>query len=124
MSSSDTGADGRRVILLVDDEDGVRAFARDALELSGFEVEEAASLAEATVKFREDGERFDLVLVDYLLGSDSGLDLAASLRQQRPALPVVIMSGMAGSIAGETILEKPFDLATLSRTVENALAKA
>jgi DNA-binding NtrC family response regulator len=81
----------------------------------------AAALAAA------DAERFDLVMTDIVMAGDvDGLGVARTLGQQKPDLPVLLVTGYsdaASRVAGEfTVLCKPFQMAELSRTVARMIA--
>ncbi len=119
--------DGER-ILLVEDEAVVREFASMALREYGYEVEVAASAAEAVSVFHRAGP-FDLVLSDVVLPDQSGLDLVEHLLTQHPELPALLTSGYTddrsrfGVIAdrGLPYLPKPYRLEVLLRAVRKAL---
>jgi CheY-like chemotaxis protein len=119
---------GERV-LLVDDEAAMRTVCRMNLELEGFDVLEAAEGAEALkLALRE---RPDLVLLDVMMPSMDGFDVARRL-QSNPAtrkIPVVFMTALAagddrrrGFEAGAVgYVVKPFDPVYLGETVRHTL---
>jgi CheY-like chemotaxis protein len=76
-------------ILIVDDHDGFRAFARSMLEAAGFTVAEAATGAEATQAAR--AVRPGLVLLDIQLPDFDGFEVARRLAA-RPGGPVVVLT--------------------------------
>jgi CheY-like chemotaxis protein len=106
------GPAARGIVLLVEDEDGVREFVRFVLEQNGYVVVPAADGEAALALFRADPGRFDLVLSDVLMPHRTGPELAAELRRLRPGIPVVFMSGFTGDAppgaAPVVLLEKPF----------------
>jgi nitrogen-specific signal transduction histidine kinase len=113
--------DGRRrgTVLLVDDEDLVRASAADMLIDLGYEVTEAAS-AEAALKLMDNGLVPDLVVTDHLMPGMSGTELARLLKVRSPAIPVLIVSGYAevDGVAPELPrLTKPFRRAELDASL-------
>jgi two-component system, cell cycle sensor histidine kinase and response regulator CckA len=92
-------------VLLVEDEDAVRAACRRILERAGFNVLEASSGSEAIAELAE--APTDLLLTDVVMpGGLSGRDLANSLQKSRPGLKVLFMTGYnADAIATRGILE-------------------
>ncbi|MGA8990846.1 MAG: response regulator [Rhodoplanes sp.] len=108
----------RRTVLVVEDNLPVAEVCESYLHKLGYDVEHAASPREA-ISFLQDAHHIDVVLSDILMpGGMSGLDLARKLREMRPTLPVVLMTGFsdcANEVAhdGFPVLRKPFDLTTL-----------
>lgn len=82
--------------LLVDDEDLVRASTADMLSELGYRVVEVAS-AEAALRALDGGLRVDLVVTDHLMPGMTGVDLAYAIRERRPGMPVLLVSGFAES---------------------------
>jgi PAS domain S-box-containing protein len=91
-------AGGGAIILLVEDNDQVRAFAEGLLVELDFRVISAAG-AEAALLVLE-REPIDLLFTDVLMPGMSGLELAARARARRPDLPVLLASGYSAEIAG------------------------
>lgn len=79
-------------ILVIDDQNDVRAVISMVLQVNSFDVVEAATAA-AGLKAFEDGH-FDVVIVDILLDDAMGYDVIAALRDRAPDLPVVAVSGL------------------------------
>ena len=96
--SSPQAMPGAARILLVDDDAGVRNATAMLLEVEGFEVARAASLAEAIREARR-GERIDLVIADYhLQKGETGVDVIAAVRQLAgESLAAVLVSGDTSS---------------------------
>ena len=118
------------VILLVEDEAPVRAFASRALRLRGYTVIEA-DCAEAALEITEDpATGIDIFVTDVIMPGLDGPTWVRRALEGRPGTPVVFVSGYAedaleGSsetIPSSTFLPKPFSLNALSDTVETALA--
>jgi PAS domain S-box-containing protein len=80
--------------LLVDDEELVRITTADMLTDLGFEVVEARS-AEAAIRILDRGSAFDVLVTDHLMPGMTGTDLARHVRDARPGLPVLLVSGYA-----------------------------
>jgi DNA-binding NtrC family response regulator len=120
---------GPFIVLLAEDEEGVRAFVRQALEHAGHTVVAAADAGAAERVFRTDPDRFDLLLTDVLMPGRTGPELAAVLRAVRPDLPVLFMSGYPGGPndapdplpPGATLLDKPFSIDRLLHAVAAAV---
>lgn len=123
------GAGAGRTILVVEDEPAVRSVVRRYLEGSGYRVYEAASAAEALQRIAECGlEHLDLVMTDVIMPGLSGIELVERLRERRPDLPVVFMSGYAeeemlerGHRLEGSFLYKPFDHGDLMTVVARIL---
>ncbi len=84
---------GSETILVVEDEQLVRALTRRTLERTGYRVYEAANGAEALQVVRELGDRLQLVITDIVMPVMGGRELAATLRRERPSLTILFMSG-------------------------------
>jgi two-component system, cell cycle sensor histidine kinase and response regulator CckA len=120
---------GTETLLLVEDEAAVRASVRRLLEWHGYTVLEARNGAEALKIYESREDEIDLVLTDILMPEMGGQELIERLRERRPDLRVVFMSGYAeralttnGWIpVGAGYLEKPFTVETLMRRVREVL---
>ena len=114
--------EGKKV-LVVDDDASLRLLCRVNLELDGFRVLEAGSLAQAAAMLAED--EFDAVLLDLHLGDGDGRDLLASLGEERPPVALFTGSEVIGpelrSMA-EDVLSKPFQLDELLSTVRKLVS--
>jgi CheY-like chemotaxis protein len=112
-------------VLLVEDETMVRDMVRTFLERAGYQVVALASAEEAMAG--EYLEATDLLLTDVMLRGKTGVELAATLREQRPNLKVVYMSGsVADQATRESVvspdarfLAKPFTRTMLLETVRS-----
>ncbi len=102
-------------ILLVDDEESVRAAMRMLLEIDGHQVAEASNGAEALNLFTH--AEFDLVITDFQMPEMRGNELAVSIKLLAPSLPVLMIT--ASDMARDTenpadaFLNKPFMLPEL-----------
>jgi PAS domain S-box-containing protein len=122
---------GRETILLVEDEDSVRRFAKHALERHGFRVIETASPEQALSLATANDPPIDLLLTDVVMPHLSGPELAERLGKIRPDLPVLYMSGYPSSMvmqgaqssASVRLLPKPFTTADLLANVDDVLRK-
>lgn len=120
---------GDGVILLVEDEAPVRAFASRALRLRGYTVLEADS-AEAALKTLEDSSlNIDVFVTDVVMPGMDGPSWVREALKERPGVRVVFVSGYAEDSFGETqikipnsvFLPKPFSLSDLTDTVHRQL---
>lgn len=106
---------GRRV-LVTDDADVVRRMMRITLELAGYVVIEAESGLAALNIVEAEGDNLALVVSDVLMPGLSGRGFMERVRELRPGLPVLLVSGLpleahvaAGRLpADATLLQKPF----------------
>ncbi|MFK7870303.1 MAG: ATP-binding protein [Roseobacter sp.] len=124
-----TGKHGDGVILLVEDEAPVRAFASRALRLRGYTVLEADS-AEAALKTLEDDTlNVDVFVTDVVMPGMDGPSWVREALKERPGVRVVFVSGYAEDSFGEAqtkipnsvFLPKPFSLNDLTETVHEQL---
>jgi len=116
-------------ILVVEDEDMVRAVAERALVRQGYVVETACDGEEALALFA-DGKRYDLVVSDVVMPNMDGPTMARNLRGQFGDIRLLFMSGYAEEQLRETIsldnvsfLPKPFSVQQIAEAVHDALAR-
>lgn len=120
---------GTETILLVEDEESVLNVVCDMLESAGYRVVTAPSAESIDAVVGAHLGSLHLLLTDVVLPDASGLDIAERLRQQRPGLPVLFMSGYAepafadgrGGDLGSHFIAKPFDRQKLLRAVRRAI---
>jgi PAS domain S-box-containing protein len=123
---------GSGTVLLAEDDAAVRGLARAILEGSGFTVLAAANGQEAVELFRERGGAVVLALLDLKMPRLNGLEALARLRQLRPGLPAVLMSGyseeevaqQAAEQGGASVVQKPFSPAELVAILRQVLEAA
>ena len=112
-------------ILVVEDDAMVRRVVRRILEEHRYRVVDVAAADEALVICHDAAHAVDLLVSDLHLPRMSGGELARRVRQIRPDLRILFMSGWADerSLAGlrVPVLEKPFDDASLARRVREVL---
>lgn len=122
---SDSDLGGGEVVLVVEDEDGVRDLVMEILRNQGYTVLSAASGEEALEVARAHGRAIDLLLSDVVMTGMNGHDLARQIKAVRPETRVLYMSGYARSgIAQDSVLQdpasfvaKPFSVRELSQRV-------
>lgn len=113
-------------ILLVDDDPEVRAAVADMLRSRGHRVTEADNGPQALLEI-ERGE-FALLILDYAMPGMNGAEVAAQVREQRPELKMLFLSGYADSAAidqavdGQArVLRKPIGASGLFEAVDSLL---
>ena len=119
-----------RCVVVVEDETEVLSLLRDLLELEAYQVigVETPELALPAIR----GISPDLFLIDVMLPKMSGIELAIQLRAQGyPTTPMIGMSASrlmtrfaAQSSVFTQVIDKPFDLHTLTGAIERALARS
>ncbi len=120
---------GLETVLLVEDEDSVRALAETILLRLGYRVLAAESGEKALEIWEECGGRIDILLTDVIMPRIGGGELAHKLRESNPRLKVLFMSGYTddmlashGVMAGETqLIQKPFTAEALGRKLRSVL---
>src|SRR5664279_5125444 len=114
-------------LLVVEDEPALRLALVSILRRFGYKVLEADQADAAQAMWREHGPTINLLITDMVMpGEMSGLQLIQALRAERPQLQAIICSGYLGTqgipaSADIQILPKPFETATLLRTVRRSL---
>jgi DNA-binding NtrC family response regulator len=113
-------------VLVVDDDASIRFLCRVNLELDGWTVRDAGTLAEAREAL-SDG-RVQVALLDVHVGGSSGLDFLDELRRDHPGLPVAMLTGSVGTeafsgVAADAVLPKPFTLEQLNETVRTLASR-
>ncbi len=123
---------GHETILLVEDEDGLRALTRSVLQRAGYRVVDACNGVEALKICETSGEKIDLLLTDVVMQQMSGRELTDKLMPKYPEIRVVFMSGYASDamvqhgveVGTAAFLQKPFTTQGLIQKVREALDSA
>lgn len=121
--------EGDGVILLVEDEAPVRAFASRALRLRGYTVLEAESAEDALEMLEETDLSVDIFVTDVIMPGMDGPSWVRQALETRPGVRVVFVSGYAEDAFGEgqmkipnsVFLPKPFSLSELTETIRRQL---
>ena len=121
---------GQGVILLVEDEEGLRALNARGLASRGYTVLEASNGVEALEVLEREG-RVDLVVSDVVMPEMDGPTLLKELRARDPAIKIIFVSGYAEEAFAKNLpsqeqyafLAKPFTLKQLVAEVKETLAK-
>jgi two-component system cell cycle sensor histidine kinase/response regulator CckA len=122
---------GHERILLVEDEDSVRAFSARALRTTGYEVLEAESGDEALDVLEEINYEIDLMISDVVMPEMDGPTLLTKVRERMPELKVIFVSGYAEESVRQDIadnqsvefLPKPYSLDQINSKVKEVLGK-
>ena len=112
---------GHETILLAEDEVGIRAMTKAYLEGLGYQVLEAANGAEAVkISHRYHGS-IDLVVADLLMPLMRGDVAVASIREDRPDVKALYISGSIGDASHSDVLPKPFEFTELGQRIRMVL---
>jgi DNA-binding response OmpR family regulator len=117
-------------ILVVDDEQHVRAMIAIVLRVRQFEVVAAANAAAGLKAFEQSS--LDAAIIDIFLCDTDGFDLIAAMRERAPDLPIVAVSGITtlqvasplADLSTIVCLQKPFRPAELMGAIECAQSRA
>ena len=114
-------------VLAVDDDVDFLELVRDGLATQGIEVTTCETVGAAVRALEEDGEPFDLVVTDLGLSDEGGLALLEKLVENRPEIPVVVVTGhgdaagAARALGAAGVLVKPVELEDLVDAIGAAL---
>lgn len=114
-------------ILVVDDEEALRAVLGTELESEGYLVKSAADGEEA-IRILQ-GESFHLILLDIKMPNVDGFEVLKFVKQKAPQTKVIMLTGFADlknaieskKLGAEDFVSKPYDLVDLLTTVERVL---
>ncbi len=120
---------GEGVVLLVEDEAPVRAFASRALRMRGYTVLEAENAEDALKQLEDPGLEVDIFVTDVVMPGMDGPSWVREALKARPNVKVIFVSGYAeealsegqARIPNSTFLPKPFSLSDLTATVQGQL---
>ena len=115
-------------VLVVDDDDEMRALLRRTLEFDGYEVAERDRGTHVLEALR--GAPFDLIILDKEMPGLTGLDLLPILRREFPQVPVVLVTAFGGRqiaasalrLGAASYLEKPFRLGQLRDVIDGLIS--
>lgn len=116
-------------VLVVDDEWLIRWALKQALEAKGYRVTEAADAFSARHVLADLVEKPDAVVLDYRLPDSDDLNLLAGIRQNSPAMPVIMMTAHstpelvkgALDLGAYRVVSKPFEVLKMADLVSEAL---
>ncbi|MCV0394390.1 MAG: response regulator [Rhizobiaceae bacterium] len=119
-------------MLIVEDDESVRAFTARAFEMAGFTVETAGDGLEGLEGIRRAGGRFDLVLSDIRMPAMDGIEMATAAAAEFPDMPIILMTGYAeqreraAELDGvvRDVVSKPFTLSEIRQRVSAVLEES
>ena len=129
MTAPAAAAGGSEVVLLVEDEQALRAIMAETLRMAGYTVLEASDHKEALVVAAHRQRPIQLVITDVVLPGQSGPETANQIRNAQPGVRVLLMSGYTDRLLdgnaliepGTPFLGKPFTIDALLRKVRAVL---
>ncbi len=119
----------RHTVLVVDDDPGVVKFVGTLLERGGYTVIPAVGPHEALTAFTNAPDSISLVLADVVMPQIDGLELVKRMREKRPDLPYILMTGFSTEalmqylidVEGGPLLRKPFTSEALLARIRKVL---
>jgi two-component system cell cycle sensor histidine kinase/response regulator CckA len=122
---------GQGTILLVEDEEGLRALNARGLASRGYSVLEAGNGIEAIDVLEREGSQIDLVVSDVVMPEMDGPTLLKEMRKRNPAIKIIFVSGYAEEAFQKNLpehgqyefLPKPFTLKQLVAAVKNTMGQ-
>ena len=129
VTPSEDLSDKKMTILVVDDDDHIRALVSEILKRSGYGVLEANHANKAIEICEKTKRRIDLVLTDIVMPDMNGYELIHQIININPDMKVLFMTGYSGDVSiisrvqesGYKTIEKPFDDEYLVSVIENLL---
>jgi excisionase family DNA binding protein len=128
LARSARGGKPGPVVLIVDDDPGVRRHVRVSLEAEGYSVREAGNAEEGLRAVDE--ERPDLILLDVMMPQVDGWEMLRQVQERHGvgAIPVIMFSGRVDELAEEAVIRgaqgavgKPFDAEQLVESTKQLL---
>jgi CheY-like chemotaxis protein len=124
-------ASGEETILFVDDEPGIAEMAEHILQSLGYRAEVMTDVAQALELFRNDPDRFDLLITDQVMPGMTGAEMFTEMRAIRPDFPAVMCTGFseqltrtdAMALGISDVLAKPVTRNDLANAIRVALHK-
>jgi two-component system cell cycle sensor histidine kinase/response regulator CckA len=122
---------GSETILLVEDQEDGRGFAKTALMSNGYHVIDAANGAEAIGLSAGHPGPIHMMITDIVMPGMNGRELADHLQAQRPDMKILFMSGYTADVivqrgiidSMEGFLAKPFSPIALTATIREVLGR-
>ncbi len=120
-----------QTVMIVDDERALLELGEETLADTGYEPVGFASSAAALAAFRAAPDRFDLIITDEAMPEITGTQLAREIKQSRPDIPIILVSGLGGTqlakaaaAAGVSLLlRKPLQRRDLAESVARLLER-
>jgi PAS domain S-box-containing protein len=113
---------GCECILFVDDEPALANLGKQTLESLGYDVEIRTSSIEALKLFKNQPDRFDLVITDMTMPNMTGEDLAQELMRIKPNIPIILCTGFSAKIDDQKASAMGIRAFVLKPIVKQAIA--
>ncbi|MBI9092531.1 MAG: response regulator [Desulfobacterium sp.] len=118
---------GNERILFVDDEKCLADLGKEMLEDYGYNVESVTNPDVALATFKENHEKFDMVITDYIMPEMTGDRLAIKILEIRPEIPIIMCTGFNKTLSTEIVkqagikklITKPLDLEGFVKTIRD-----
>lgn len=118
---------GSLKLLVVDDNDTVNRLLKKGLEFYGYQVQTETSSVTALKLIRSNPEAFDLLITDYMMPDQNGIELAKKARRTKKDLGIILMTGFMDEMrvnnakhnAVDSFILKPIEIARLSEAIQN-----
>jgi signal transduction histidine kinase/ActR/RegA family two-component response regulator len=122
---------GDEYILFVDDEPEITFMGKKMLENLGYKVTITTNSISALEEFRKDPDKYSLLVTDQSMPNITGTELAVMMKEIRPGLRVIIITGYADNLSDETLAQsgisevilKPMILDDFSKIIRRVLDK-
>ena len=117
-----------RAILIIDDDEQIRAFLRRVLEAAGYMVTEAPNGQEGLRQFRQTPSA--LVITDLFMPDRDGLEVTMALHRESPTVKIIVLTGGSGQrdflevaklLGAHRTMRKPIMIAELLQAIEEEL---
>lgn len=117
-----------RSILIIDDDEQIRAFLRRVLEAAGYMVSEAPNGQEGLRQFRQTPTA--LVITDLFMPERDGLEVTMALHRESPTVKIIVLTGGSGQrdflevaklLGAHRTMRKPVTIAELLQAVQEEL---
>ncbi|MCU0600355.1 MAG: ATP-binding protein [Desulfobacterales bacterium] len=122
---------GNERVLFIDDEISIMDLGMQVLKQLGYHVEARSSSLAALELFRDQPDRFDLVITDMTMPNMTGLQLAKEMLRIRPNIPIILCTGFSHIVNEEKAKEigirefimKPISIGEIARIIRRVLDK-
>lgn len=116
-------------LLIIDDNEEVLEALGDFFSNRGYDILSATNGKDGLLILRESQPPIDMVITDLVMPQISGVAVIAMVKEKYPDIPVIAITGwgespriLASQAKADLVLEKPFDLPTLSQGVADLLS--
>ncbi len=121
-------------ILLVEDDNQIRALISEFLSLNQHQIIEATNGASGLTQYQKHSREIDIVITDMVMPGSEGIELILELKRINPSTPVLAISGAdfespvshlstAKALGADATLKKPFNLGILKNKIEELIRR-